>query len=123
VEPAAAQAVASAGTEGTQRERARDRLIEIGDDFEDGELDKALKKLERARDLGLETVEPGLVELGRKLEDATKRLARARGRESEGNCEQAIGLYKALKKDYPHLTEVTQGIKRCQRMLPPEISE
>jgi len=123
VEPAAAQAVASAGTEGTQRERARDRLIEIGDDFEDGELDKALKKLERARDLGLETMEPGLVELGRKLEDATKRLARARGRESEGNCEQAIGLYKALKKDYPHLTEVTQGIKRCQRMLPPEISE
>ncbi|MFP2908005.1 serine/threonine protein kinase, partial [Pyxidicoccus sp. 3LFB2] len=122
-DPTEEQAVANPGAGGADRERARDRLIEIGDDFEDGNLDKALRKFERARELGLDAMDSELAELGRKLEDATKRLARARARENDGSCEQAIGLYRSLRKDYPQLTEAAQGIKRCQNMLPPDISE
>jgi DNA-directed RNA polymerase subunit RPC12/RpoP len=117
--PEAPQGLADAA----QRERARDRLIEITDDLVDGELDKALRKFARVRELGLDTLDPELAKLGAMLEDVSKRLTRARASENDGNCEQAIKLYRALKKDYPQFIEAAQGIKRCQRMLPPDISE
>ncbi|MCP3098527.1 serine/threonine protein kinase [Myxococcus sp. K15C18031901] len=104
-------------------EKAQDRLIEISDDFNDGELAKASEKLALARSLGLDAVEPKLAELGTKIEDASKRLARARAQENDGNCEQAIGVYKALRKDYPQLADAQRGLQRCKRMLPPDVSD
>ncbi|AGC46347.1 serine/threonine protein kinase [Myxococcus stipitatus DSM 14675] len=106
-----------------KQEKALDRLIEIGDDFNDGELSKASEKLALARSLGLDVVEPKLAELGTKIEDASKRLARARAREDEGNCADAITLYRALKKDYPQLADAQRGLTRCRQMLPPDVSE
>lgn len=121
--PTAVAADAEAAALERRKEKALDRLIEIGDDFNDGELSKASEKLALARSLGLDVVEPKLAELGTRIEDASKRLARARGREDEGNCHDAILLYRALKKDYPQLADAQRGLNRCRQMLPPDVSE
>ncbi|MCE9672693.1 serine/threonine protein kinase [Myxococcus stipitatus] len=121
--PPGAMAATDDAAEGRRLEKAQDRLIEISDDFNDGELAKAAEKLALARSLGLDTVEPKLAELGTRIEDASKRLARARAQENDGNCEQAIHVYKSLRKDYPQLADAQRGIQRCKRMLPPDVSD
>ncbi|NTX16269.1 protein kinase [Myxococcus sp. CA056] len=106
-----------------QKERALDRLIDIGDDFTNGELAKASEKFALAKSMGLDSVEPKLAELGGKIEDVTKRLSRARAREEQGNCEEAIKLYGAVSRDYPRLADAQRGMARCRQMLPPDVSE
>ncbi|QDE91352.1 serine/threonine protein kinase [Myxococcus xanthus] len=102
---------------------AAGQAIDIGNDFNEGRLDSAMKRLAQARSLGLEAVEPELAALAGKVEDASKRMARARALENDGNCETAITLYRALKRDHPQLVEAQRGIRRCQDMLPPEVSD
>ncbi|MFP2960458.1 serine/threonine protein kinase, partial [Myxococcus sp. 1LA] len=102
---------------------AAGQAIDIGNDFNEGRLDSAMKRLAQARSLGLEAVEPELATLAGKVEDASKRMARARALESDGNCEAAIALYRALRRDYPQLTDAQRGLRRCQDMLPPEVSD
>jgi serine/threonine protein kinase len=118
-----AQAGEDAAAARKNLERAQDRFIEISDNFVEGELNKALQKFELARSMGLADVNPELAALGEKLQDASKRLNSARAQEDEGDCEKAIKLYKALKKDYPQLPQAAQGINRCKNELPPDISE
>ncbi|NVI99986.1 protein kinase [Myxococcus sp. AM009] len=102
---------------------AAGQAIDINNDFNEGRLDSAMKRLAQARSLGLEAVEPELATLASKVEDASKRMARARALENDGNCEPAIALYRALRRDHPHLVEAQRGIRRCQEMLPPEVSD
>ncbi|CAM4392394.1 MULTISPECIES: serine/threonine protein kinase [Myxococcus] len=102
---------------------AAGQAIDIGNDFNEGRLDSAMKRLAQARSLGLDAVEPELAALAGKVEDASKRMARARALENDGNCETAITLYRALKRDHPQLVEAQRGIRRCQDMLPPEVSD
>ncbi|MFP2930521.1 serine/threonine protein kinase [Pyxidicoccus sp. 3LG] len=99
---------------------AKGQVIDIGNDFNDGKLDSALKRLEQARSLGLVAVEPTLDALGQKIDDASKRLERARALQHEGDCEGAIRLYRALLKDYPKLSDAHKGISRCERESLPE---
>jgi serine/threonine-protein kinase len=102
---------------------ASNQFLAITSDFNDGKLDLAKQKLEEARSLGLEAVEPALQKLAATLDDASKRLAQADARAREGECEKAIQLYKALLKDHPKLTDARRGISRCQRELVPETME
>ncbi len=102
---------------------AAGQVIDIGNDFNEGRLDSAMKRLAQARSLGLDAVEPELMTLAGKVEDASKRMTRARAKENDGSCEEAIGLYRALKRDYPQLAEAQRGIRRCQDMLPPDVSD
>ncbi|MFY2557687.1 serine/threonine protein kinase [Corallococcus terminator] len=124
--PAPTEAVAAAADIAALKhlkENAQLRLIEIGDDFSDGELSKAAAKYELAKSVGLDVVEPKLAELGAKIEDATKRMARARAREAEGRCKEAIKLYQAVARDYENLSAAHRGITRCNGDLPPETSD
>lgn len=127
VAPAAPVAVAPTAADdiaATQRKLlATGELLNISNDFNEGRLDSAMRRVEQARSLGLAAVEPELDKLGTQVEEASKRLARARARENDGNCEEALGLYKALKKDFPQLTDAQKGIRRCQDMLPPDVSD
>ncbi|QSQ25094.1 serine/threonine protein kinase [Pyxidicoccus parkwayensis] len=102
---------------------AAGQAIEIGNDFNEGRLDSAMKRLALAREQGLEAAAPELATLGARIEDASKRMSQARSRENDGDCEHAIKLYKALKKDYPQLIDAAKGIARCKDSLPPEVSE
>ncbi|ATB48864.1 serine/threonine-protein kinase [Corallococcus macrosporus] len=102
---------------------AAGQAIDIGNDFNEGRLDSAMKRLAQARSLGLEAVEPELAALAGKVEDASKRMTRARALENDGNCEAAMALYRALKRDHPQLVEAQRGLRRCQDMLPPEVSD
>ncbi|MCY1022028.1 serine/threonine protein kinase [Pyxidicoccus sp. MSG2] len=113
-------AVADSAATREDIERAKDRFIEINDDFAEGALNKALQKFEVARERGLADLDPELAALGDKLQDASKRLASAQALEKKGDCEKAIDLYKKLKKDYPRLPQAARGISRCEADLPDE---
>ncbi|MCP3145227.1 serine/threonine-protein kinase [Pyxidicoccus xibeiensis] len=116
VAPAAAQDVATKQLQVL----AKGQVIDIGNDFNDGKLDSALQRLEQARSLGLESVEPELASLGQKLEDASKRLGKAHRLREDGDCEAALRVYRALLKDYPKLSDARHGITRCERESLPE---
>ncbi|MBZ4417784.1 serine/threonine-protein kinase [Myxococcus sp. RHSTA-1-4] len=102
---------------------AMEQVLNISNDFNEGKLDLAMQKLAQARSLGLESVEPELRKLAGTLEDASKRLAQADARAREGECEQAIRLYRALLKDHPKLSDARRGISRCERELVPQTLE